>query len=241
MNDPDPAQLEGLLRLQDAEQTVRRLRHQLDHLPEQQALDQATEELEEVARQHDALRVEADRLASEARRIEQDIAMLRERHAAETQRLYSGDISNPRELQDLRRDAEATERRIGEHEDRLLEVMEQQEALAARMARLAAERGRLEEVVAERARARDAAAADLLAQLEAAERVRDAERAALSEELLARYDAVAARHGGVAVGRLEGDLCTACRLSLPRAEVSALREGPPLGTCPECGRLLVVL
>ncbi|MFP4149875.1 MAG: C4-type zinc ribbon domain-containing protein, partial [Nitriliruptoraceae bacterium] len=34
--------------------------------------------------------------------------------------------------------------------------------------------------------------------------------------------------------------CTACRLTMSRADVGELLAGPPLTTCPQCRRLLVV-
>jgi uncharacterized protein len=59
-------------------------------------------------------------------------------------------------------------------------------------------------------------------------------------ELLARYEAAAARAGGTGVGKLDDNACTACRIQMSRADVGELLAGPPLTTCPQCRRLLVV-
>ena len=60
-------------------------------------------------------------------------------------------------------------------------------------------------------------------------------------ELLARYDALRAQLGGVAVARLVGGRCDGCHLALAQAALERIRLAPPdeLVECEECGRLLV--
>jgi predicted nucleic acid-binding Zn-ribbon protein len=71
-----------------------------------------------------------------------------------------------------------------------------------------------------------------------------AERVTLAASLPAptreRYEAVRAAKHGIAVGVLEGDMCGACRVSMPAERLERLVEGPDIGTCPMCQRLLVV-
>jgi predicted nucleic acid-binding Zn-ribbon protein len=63
----------------------------------------------------------------------------------------------------------------------------------------------------------------------------------LSGELLATYEKLRARLGGVAVARLEGSQCLGCHLSLPATEIDAIRHAAPdaVVTHEECGRILV--
>ncbi|MDP2181146.1 MAG: hypothetical protein Q8K99_01060, partial [Actinomycetota bacterium] len=65
-------------------------------------------------------------------------------------------------------------------------------------------------------------------------------RTDIDAELLKRYESVRSSKGGVGVGRLENDACTACRMVLPAERVKALTDGPDIGICPACRRLLVV-
>ena len=53
-------------------------------------------------------------------------------------------------------------------------------------------------------------------------------------------DGISESRGGVGVGRLDGDACSACRMSLPMERIRALEEGPDVAICPQCRRLIVV-
>ena len=233
--------LETLLELQDADQVVKRVKHQLDHLEEQQRLDEAQAAVDEVEEQHAEKRVELDLVQPKVKKLEDEIAMLEERKAAEAQKLYGGEVTNPRELQGLRAELESTERRISDHEDALLEVMEEAEGIQNELDALAERSAELQRTVLEREEERDAAAKDLLAELAEAEVARDEIRERVPDDLLARYDEAVEKQRGMAIGKLQDGMCTGCRIDLPRVEVSELRQGPPLTRCPECRRLLIVL
>jgi predicted nucleic acid-binding Zn-ribbon protein len=62
----------------------------------------------------------------------------------------------------------------------------------------------------------------------------------LDADTLAEYESVRESKGGVAVGRLEGDTCSACRMSLPAERIRELTSGPDVAICPHCHRLIVV-
>lgn len=233
-------QLETLLELQDTDSRIRRLEHQLDHLPEQQWLDEVEQQATEVRHKGDAVRVDLDRVRSETSRLEGEVELLRTRRDAEHAKMYSGDISHARELQSLRAEIDSTERRISGHEDELLEIMERGELLTSTHNDLDQRGEELEGRRAELAEARDDAAQGLLAELAEAKVDRDREHEQLPDDLISRYETTRDKFHGLAVGLLAGGMCTACRIELPTAQASVLLDGPPLGTCPMCSRLLVL-
>lgn len=65
--------------------------------------------------------------------------------------------------------------------------------------------------------------------------------AELSDELRDAYDRTAARTGGVAVGLLTEGRCGVCRTVIDGDRLIDLKAEAPLGTCPHCKRLLVVM
>ncbi len=241
MADPTPEQLELLLRLQATDSRARRLRHQLDDLPEQQELEAAETRLGALGRDLDAVRVALDRASSEQRQLERETDVLTERRDAERARLYDGTVTNQREMRSVEAEIESTERRITEHEESLLETLEQVEQLEARAAELEAAQRAEREQVDQLTVARDDAAKGLVTELVELEAERERHVADLPDELVGRYDqAVERAGGGAGVGKLEGNACTACRIELSMADVGELLDGPPLTTCPQCRRLLVV-
>ncbi len=240
MSEPTSAELDLLLELQATDHRVRKLRHQLDDLPEQQQLEATLATAGELDRQHDDIRVELERASSRQRQLEREIEVLTERRDHERSRLYDGSVGNAREMKAVEAEIETTTRRIDEHEEQLLEVLEQVEELETTAAQLVADGEAARTRATELEGTRDAAAKHLLAELGEleADRARRAEQ--LPAELLTRYEAAAERAGGTGVGKLIDNACTACRLTMSRADVGELLAGPPLTTCPQCRRLLVV-
>lgn len=233
--------LDRLLELSDVDAQRARIDARLADLPEQQAVDEATERLRTAVREGDALRVEVTTVEAEQRRHEREIEQFRVRLAKEQQRLYGGEIHNAREMQSVEAEIEATQRRVEEHEDALLEAMEVAEDLGARIEERARTADQTRAEIAELEAERDRAAQQLLAERAELDLVRDQLRDQLGAAAVDRYDAVRERFpSGVAVGELSGMSCTSCRIDLPHAEVNELRDGDALATCPNCRRLLVV-
>jgi len=238
--EPTSEQLDLLLELQATDHRLRKLRHQLDDLSEQQQLEQALGRAGELDRQHDDLRVELERASSRQRQLEREIEVLTERRDAERSRLYDGSVANAREMKAVEAEIETTTRRIDEHEAQLLEVLEQVEELESQVTQVVVDGEVARAAAAELEGARDEAAKHLLAELGELEADRARRASGLPEELLTRYEAAAQRAGGTGVGKLIDGSCTACRLTMSRADVGDLLAGPPLTTCPQCRRLLVV-
>jgi len=236
---PSDAELDRLLDLQRVDNAIRRARHQLARLPEQQAVDAAQARADVI----DGAAAELDGRLGVARgevaRIEREVSALAFRRDEERQRLYAGGLSNAREIQAVEAEIASTERRISEHEDELLGVMEVVESLEGELGALAADRavvtGELETLGA----ARDSTAAAALAAIAELEAERAAVAADVPAELLADYERAAAE-SGIGVGTLERGGCTACGNTLPSRVVSDLLAGPTLTRCPECGRLLIL-
>ena len=62
----------------------------------------------------------------------------------------------------------------------------------------------------------------------------------LPRELLEEYAKLLRSKNGIAVGTLQGDHCSACRVEFPEGKLLQLRNGPEITTCPQCHRILVV-
>lgn len=240
MADPTPEQLDGLLALSDTDGEIRRLQKRLDALPEQQQLDTAEQEYTALEQARADRSLDQDQAQAVASREDREVSQLRERLAAEQQRMYGGEITNAKELQSMKAEIDSVQRRIDEHEDAELEAMERAEEIEAEIAdldrQIAATSQRVEELVV----LRDEAARQIMAQIAELEVQAERQREPLPADLLATYDAARQKSGGSAVGRLEGDRCTVCGISLSYADLNALHEGPPLSSCPSCQNLMVI-
>jgi len=240
MSDATAEDLDRLLVLQGVDDEIRRLEHQLSGLVEQRTLDELVQQDATLAEGDVELGAQLEAARRDQRQVEGEIEALGQRLAEEQQRLYAGALTSAREVQAAEAEIASTTRRRSEHEDQLLEVMERVEELEGRAAELTAVRSGLAERIAAATAARDAAAQDLIARIAEVQVRRDPIAAALPAALLERYGEAARRGGGTGVGILNEGACSACRITFPMSELNTYLTGPPLTTCTQCRRLLIV-
>ncbi len=232
---------ESLLTVQQHDLHADQLVHRLANLPARAALAQVVDQSDALDRRLATTDARRGELSRSQQRLEDEIASLGERANQAEKQLYSGAVSNPRELQALQDDVASIRRRIGQLEDEELEIMELTEPVDAERTELAGERERLD---ADRARIEAELAeaeADLQAELASVRAERDAAAGEVADDLWAEYDALRVQHGGVAIARLVGSTCQGCHLGLSAVEVDRIRKlgVDDLVHCEECGRLLV--
>ncbi len=154
------------------------------------------------------------------------------------QKLYSGKVHNPKELEDLQRDQQQLRRQKSQSEDDLLEALVAVESATEERSRRQAEVDRLSrDWAATQAKLR-AEQARVAAQLPAAQGRQAAARRTVPPAYLKVYDSLRPRRGGRAVAEIEGDTCSACRVAVPPSKLAAARDGAELVYCDNCGRLL---
>jgi predicted nucleic acid-binding Zn-ribbon protein len=231
----------ALLAVQEHDTRTDQLNHRIETLPVRSDLAQLEDDVRAVDdRLADAQR-RRDELGRSQQRLEDEIASLTERANQAEKQLYSGAVTNPRELQALQDDVASIRRRIGQLEDDELEIMELVEPVDAERSQLTGERERLDAEGARLRTALDEAESELAAQLVAVRAERAAAAAEVPDELWPEYDKLRARFGVVGIARLVGSTCQGCHLALPAVEVDRIRKLPldEAVHCEECGRLLV--
>jgi uncharacterized protein len=232
---------ESLLAVQAQDTHIDQLTHRSATLPERAELASNREALEALDGRLAAVEGRKGELSRSQQRLEDEVASLNERIVQADKRLYSGAVSNPRELQALQDDIASLKRRISQLEDEELEIMELTEPVDAQLAELTAEReGLAAEGSAIEGRLAESESA-IAAELDDARAQRQESAAAVPDELWAEYDRLRANLGGVAIARLVGAACQGCHLALPAVEVDRIKRLPPDEPvhCEECGRLLV--
>jgi predicted nucleic acid-binding Zn-ribbon protein len=230
-----------LLVVQEHDTHVDQLVHRSQTLPQRAQL--ARHEQDVVALDQRLAEVDSRRgeLTRSQQRLEDEISALNERANQAEKRLYSGTVSNPRELQALQDDVASIRRRISQVEDDELEVMELLEPVEATRAELTGERERLDDEGTKLRASLAEAEAEIEAELAEVRRQRDEAAAAVTEDMWPIYERLRTSLGGVAIARLVGPTCQGCHLALPAAEVDRIRHLSPDEPvyCEECGRLLV--
>lgn len=210
--------------------TNKRLSEIADLLDQNMAVRAARSSLEQAEQDYHhwqtcqkALELERAQLKGEAEQVEQ--------------RLYSGNIHNPRELTDLQDKLAELRRRHAEREEPLLEAMF---ALEEGEKSVQTAKDSLEQVLAEQAETLGALRdeqAELTTQHDSLETDIKKARAAINAPHLSLYDDLHTRLRGKAVTQVNGDECGVCGVQLTSHLAQQVRRGEVL-TCPTCQRIL---
>lgn len=235
------ADLEVLLELQTHDTATDQLQHRRAILAERAELEELRRE--RAAGQAELKRMDAALAEAEARRtsLETEVAEADSRISTIEGRMFGGTVTSSRELESMAAEVDHLKARRSGLEDEALEAMEAAEGIRSQLERVAeADAARAAELSRAEARLASAEAElDSLIRIEAESRSDLARRVA--PELLASYERIRVKLGGVGAARLEGDRCTGCHLSLPSGEVERLRHEPPdaVAYCDNCSRILV--
>jgi predicted nucleic acid-binding Zn-ribbon protein len=230
-----------LLELADLDAELGRLEHRRRGLPEHA-------ELVELERRDQGLRDEIATLEAregdlrrEQGKAEADVEQVRSRIGRDRARLDAGQVSSPRELENLQSEIESLHRRQSDLEDVELDVMERLETAQGRLKEAGAERAAIVTDVEAVTARRDVALTEINELTAQATASRAAVVAAEPADLLDLYERLRVQHGGVGAAALRRGQCQGCHLSLNTVDLNAIRAADPdeVLRCEECRRILV--
>jgi hypothetical protein len=229
------AELTQLIALQHLDNSIRRLKAELEAIPERRA--EIEKEFEQRASEFLALEQRRDTARTERVRLETELAETRTKAEHADRALMAA--TNEKEYTAAIREGDAARKHSSELETKILEQMEAFDGAereigerSSDVERLRAERdaqlAALEQQTAAQAR-----------QIEAQEQERARVFAALPKPLSALYDRIRTRlRDGVAVAEARDGSCTACHMKLRPQVMAQIRRGDEIITCDNCARIL---
>jgi len=180
-------------------------------------------------------------LQTRQRDLELQISAARSKQKATEDRLYSGVVKNPKELQDMEHEIAALTHRQAELEDlALLLMLELEEA----QAQLDDAENNLQRVNAE-AQIRHADLIQERERLQAESRdLREKRKGAqqnIAPDLLQRYETMRPQKANQPIALLTNDACSVCGITQTGIVAQQVRRGEGLVNCANCKRILVYL
>ncbi len=172
------------------------------------------------------------------RDLEWDVEELSRRAKEDEQRLYSGAIRNPKELEGLRRELEQRQERRRLLEDRELQLMAEIEGTQAELRQAESELARVQSTVDAKHRELRAHQAEVTEQLATLSTERARLASTIAAANLAQYEQLRRTKRGLAISKIERSTCQGCRIALPMGLVQRVRAGRDFIFCPSCGRIL---
>ena len=232
---------DDLLAVQDHDTAVDRLRHRRDTLPERASLASVQDRIAALDAGFAEAAARRDEVRRRQRTLEDEVASVDAKIKGVNDKLYSGSVRAPRELQALEADAGALRRHKSDVEDRLLETMEELEPLEAEADRIESERAQLDAEAAQLQARIDEQSGGIDAELTVEQGQRDTAAARVEPGVMRLYEQLRAKNGGVGVARLVHGACDGCHMQLPATELDHIKHQPPeaIIRCDQCGRILV--
>ena len=230
-----------LLDLQALDSALDRLVHRRRTLPELAEIEELQARISRLADDVVLLETEDSDLGREQSKIDGDVEQVRARTQRDQQRLDSGQVGSPKELENLQSEIESLHRRQSELEDIELEVMEKRELVQTRLDELRREREQAALTLAETEQRRDTTWAEIDAEVDKTTTQRAELAGSLPGELTALYEKVRGASAGVGAAALHRGRCEGCHLQLNTTDLNRIREADTdeVLRCEECRRILV--
>ena len=223
--------------LQELDQEISRLSSMLasveEELEDHSEMDRLERDLEEA-------QASVQELSTNQRREELDANTFRQKMEAQQSKLYSGTVTNIREMEALEREVDGLRTENQRREERLLEVMLTLEEGQARVRQVEQQRNASKQHWSSRQKELTSQRRELQQNLESLDAGRGQSATALGDRDLSLYERLRASKGGLAVARVERGLCRGCLMALPTHQLQRARLGREPVLCDSCGRILYV-
>lgn len=230
-----------LLELQAEDSAIARLNERRASLPEAARLTEVQAQLEELASDLAIASKRNEEVNREHSRFEGEIELVEQKIKKEEERMFSGTVTNPKELGALQAEVASLKRKQSSLEDELLEVMEQREESSDTVVSLTAQK----DAASKEADTLTATVEQLTSDIDAELAVHTAKRgevaAVVPADLLKLYETIRAAKNGVGAAALEGGTCQGCHTRLPQSELERIKSEGGLQRCENCRRILVTV
>jgi predicted nucleic acid-binding Zn-ribbon protein len=216
----------------DRDKHLQRLKEIQAQLGESEALNAARAQVAQIE-------TELGRERARQQDLELEIQSLDAKLASDEERLYSGRVTNPKELTDLQKESIALRKHHGVLDERLLAVMlavEESESALGQARQASMELQSSWEAQQQRLQQEQA---KLKAELTQLDQARARHAGALAPSQLAQYESLRRDKGGVALALIEDGFCSRCGVEVSERKLNQiiLDESPVF--CGNCGRILM--
>jgi predicted nucleic acid-binding Zn-ribbon protein len=226
--------LQHLIKLQEIDLATERVRRRIAEIPD--AVVALDTRLTERTAGVDSVKQRTADSQTARREIEKDLAAVQGRLSKYKGQLM--EVKTNKEYQAMQHEIQSAEQHVREHEDRLLERMEEQETLAAELKQAEAALKAEQAEVSREKQAILAERGELDKMLEQKTGERSGVASKVSRQALDLFDHVALHRKGVALSEAKEGLCTQCHVRLRPQVFNEVRRNEALHQCDSCSRIL---
>ncbi|SEC88041.1 hypothetical protein SAMN04489844_3176 [Nocardioides exalbidus] len=236
----DPTHQLKLLDVAELDSRAAQLRHQRAHLPELAEIAALEAERTELTDQVRDARIVVDDLTVEQTRADREVEQVRTRRERDRNRMETGQITNPKDLERMQHELVSLERRISTLEDAELEVMESLEEAQQLLDGLGIRADDIDAKLAGLVTSRDEKQVAFDVQLDEVGAARGPAVEGMPDDLMALYERLREQKG-IGAALLRARQCGGCNMTLDASELSRIRsaDADEVIRCEECQRILV--
>jgi hypothetical protein len=229
---------EDLKLLQRIDLEIDNLQSREEKLPERESLEKLEDEFKTLQVELEKSQSSLDRERKLQRKIEGEIELLNSKIKREQNKLYSGKITNPKELGSIQKEISALKEKLDDKETELLEQIEKIDQMLEAHQSLTNRGRELEQEIREVSEMIESSLKEIRERRTELSGEREALLGKISEETLKYYTKLRERNP-LAVAVLEGTVCNGCRVEVPAEDIDKMKKSEKLWRCPNCGRILV--
>jgi predicted nucleic acid-binding Zn-ribbon protein len=241
MPEATDADLQKLLELQAEDSAIKRLNERRESLPEAARLAELQAQLAELNSDLAIATKRNEEINREYSRFEGEIELVEQKIKREEERMFSGNVSNPKELGSLQAEVASLRKKQAGLEDELLEVMEQREGSSDTVVSLTSERDSIAQESERLTETVKQLTSDIDAELATHTEQRTTIETGIPADLLKLYDTIRSQKQGVGAAALEGGTCQGCHTRLPQSELERIKQEGGLQRCDNCRRILITV
>jgi hypothetical protein len=234
-------QQQSLLDLQAMDTKLLQLTHKRVSAPEISQTQDLEVELGSIKMRLVAAQTEASDLKLNQLKAEADVDQVLTRTQRDQDRLDSGAVSAPKELESLQHEIATLGKRQVELEDIELEIMQNLENAQSAVSELLSSETQTTEKLASKTQARDDVFADIDFEINSLTTQRTQISDSLPSDLIAMYEKIRSDHGGIGAALIQRRTCQGCNIAIDAQELDKIRGLPAdaIVRCDECRRILV--
>lgn len=226
-----------LLALANLDLEITRAKVSLNNLTSGEAFSQLRQAQRDAAAALIEARNALDGVELELTRAEADLQLVEQRIQKDNLRLNQ--TSSSKDAQGIQSELDTLAKRKSELEDLELAVLERKENSEAAYKTVLSDKQSIDDELASKESANEAEIMKIRSGLDLSSAQRLQQAARIDQELVELYEKKATR--GVAVGRLLGTECGACRMTIGATALAEINSLPrdEIATCPDCQAILV--
>ncbi|MBU1672670.1 MAG: hypothetical protein KKF41_09595 [Actinobacteria bacterium] len=239
--DLSPVELGTVLwEVQQYDTCILEVRKRIEGLPAKHRLTELAAELSEARQARTDRERELEEIGHRQHKLDGELDLLTSKVKVEEQKLFSGTIMNPKELQAIQAEIFSLRKKRDEMETEDLELMEETDRLAAEAAELKAKVETTESSEALAKSVYEKELEELELEIAGLEGERDARKLKLDEETIAEYEKLLAGKAGLAVVKIQkGASCGGCHIQFSATQIDQYEHGEGVWRCQYCRRMLV--